>query len=461
MFLSQTASKSKHWLGVLKNAFIQLENKLVPRTLLASVMLLIAILLTVGQFAALKLFDYFEREPRANAAALQAITIVNFTKASLMASHENRRVALLSELSGREGVRIYAADILEEIEPLPDDPFIHILANKIRNALGSETLVTINHFGVPGLWISFNINQDDYWVVIPRLQAERHFPWQWLNWGALVILLSLVGAYLLAARINRPLNLLVRAANRIRSGETPIKLPEDGVDELKAVSHTFNQMTESLARLDSERTLLLAGVSHDLRTPLTRLRLAIEMLPDDSCAGHKHGMIEDVGDMDNIINQFLDFARGVEGESSQMVDLNDLLLAVCERHQRAGRQLTIELAPTHLIPLRQLAMQRLIGNLIDNAFAYGGGQVIIRSVLHAAEIQVSVMDNGPGIPEKQKTRLLRPFERLDTARSNTKGSGLGLAICDRIAKLHKGKLELLNRPEGGLEVRLTLPIASS
>jgi two-component system osmolarity sensor histidine kinase EnvZ len=106
-------------------------------------------------------------------------------------------------------------------------------------------------------------------------------------------------------------------------------------------------------------------------------------------------------------------------------------------------------------------MQRLISNLIDNAYAYGNGQVAIRSVLEASSIVVSVLDNGPGIPEKQKSRLLRPFERLDTARSNTKGSGLGLAICDRIAKLHKGKLELINRPEGGLEVRLTLPISSS
>ena len=137
-------------------------------------MLLIAILLAVGQFAALKLFDYFEREPRANAAALQAVTIVNYTKAALLASHENRRIALLTDLSGRQGVRIYAADLLEEVEPLPKDPFIQMLAKKIRNTLGSDTIVTINHLGVPGLWISFNIDRDDYWVVIPRLQAERH-----------------------------------------------------------------------------------------------------------------------------------------------------------------------------------------------------------------------------------------------------------------------------------------------
>ncbi len=421
-------------------------------------MLLIAILLAVGQFAALKLFDYFEREPRANAAALQAVTIVNYTKAALLASHENRRIALLTDLSGRQGVRIYAADLLEEIEPLPKDPFIQMLAQKIRNTLGSDTIVTINHLGVPGLWISFNIDRDDYWVVIPRLQAERHFPWQWLNWGALVILLSLIGAYLIAMRINRPLKMLVQAADRIRSGQTPMQLPEDGVDELRDVSHTFNLMTESLAQLDSERTLLLAGVSHDLRTPLARLRLAIEMLPNEQCGAYKEGMIQDISDMDGIINQFLDFVRGVEGEPTQMLDLNSLIQSQCDRHIRAGRKIHINLSASHLIALRPMAMQRLLGNLIDNAFAYGKGEVTVISKIEAENIVVSVLDNGPGIPENQKARLLRPFERLDTARGNTKGSGLGLAICDRIAKLHRGKLDLINRDEGGLEVRLTLPL---
>ncbi|HEY8118196.1 MAG TPA: ATP-binding protein [Methylophilaceae bacterium] len=433
--------------------------KLLPRTLLARIMLLIALLLAVGQFASLKLFEYFEREPRAVAAALQAITVVNYTRASLMAAHENRRIALLSELSGREGVHIYAADMLEDIEPLPPDPFIRMVVEKIRERLGPETLVAINHFGVPGLWVSFSIGQDDYWVVIPRFQVERPFPWQWFGWGALVIVLSLLGAYMIASRINRPLNLLIKAADRLRNGEQPHKLPEDGIDELREVSRTFNEMTEALVRLDNERTLLLAGVSHDLRTPLARLRLSVEMLPDEKCEQLKEGMVQDISDMDNIIHQFLDFVRGVEGEPSQMVDLNVLLKSIAERHIRAGRHLNLKLSSTHLIPLRPLAMQRLIGNLVDNAFAYSkGSEVTLATKITAGSIVLSVLDNGPGIPASQMARLLRPFERLDKARGNEGGSGLGLAIADRIAKLHKGKLELLNRSQGGLEARLTLPI---
>lgn len=421
-------------------------------------MVLIALLMAIGQFAALRIFEYFEREPRALAAAIQAITVVNYTKAALLASHEDRRIALLSELSGSEGIRIYGADLLEEIEPLPKDPFILLVVQKIHERLGADTMVAVNHFGIPGLWVSFNIGQDDFWVVIPRIQVERSIPWQWLGWGALVISLSLLGAFLIAERINRPLRQLVKAANRLRQGDQPPKLVEEGLDELREVSHAFNEMSEALARLDAERRLLLAGISHDLRTPLARLRLSVEMLPDEKCDSLKVGMVQDISDMDNIINQFLDFVRGVEGEATQMIDINGLLKDIYDRHIRAGRDLVLKLSPTHLIPLRPLAIQRLLNNLIDNAFSYSRGQVTVTTRITAGSIVLSVLDSGPGIPPTQMERLLRPFERMDPARGNEGGSGLGLAIANRIARLHHGELKLLNRPEGGLEARLILPI---
>lgn len=423
-------------------------------------MLLIALILAIGQFAALKIFDYFDREPRAVAAALQATSVVNLTRAALLAAQENRRIALLSDFSGREGVRIYAVDLMEQVEPLPNDAYIQMMAAVIRQRLGEKTLVTVNHLGLPGLWVSFSIGQDDFWVVIPRIQVERPFPWQWLGWAGLVALLSLVGSYVIAARINRPLSLLAAAANKLRQGETPQKLPVAGAEEMREVNRTFNEMSDALARLDAERRLLLAGVSHDLRTPLARLRLAVEMLPEEQTQSLKSGMIQDIADMDDIIHQFLDFVRGIEGEPTQMVDINMLLKSLAERHTRAAHNLVLKLARTHLVALRPLAMQRLLDNLVDNAFAYGKGTVTVRTEITADAIVVSVLDNGPGIPLAQMTRLLRPFERLDTARGNEGGSGLGLAIADRIAKLHKGQLELINRPQGGLEARLTLPFES-
>ena len=433
--------------------------KLLPRKLLSRLLLLIALLLAISIYASLKIFDYFDREPRATMAALQAVTIVNYTRASLIAAHEDRRLALLSALTGSEGVRVYAADFMEDIAPLPNDPFIQMVAQKIRERLGEETIITVNHYGIPGLWISFNVELDDFWVVIPKIQVDRPFPWHWLWWGALVGLLSLLGAYLITARINRPLNLLVQAAEKLRNGEPAPRLPEDSVDELGEVSRTFNNMVDSLVRLDNERTLLLAGVSHDIRTPLARLRIAVELLPDKQCAQMKEGMIEDIADMDNIIHQFLDFVRGVEGESTKMMDINELLQALADRQARAGRDLKVKLSSTYFIPLRPLAMQRLLDNLVNNAYAYSKGKVEVVGKITAENIVISVLDNGPGIPPEHAERLLRPFERLDSARNkNAGGSGLGLAICNRIAKLHRGSLELINREGGGLEARLSLPI---
>jgi two-component system, OmpR family, osmolarity sensor histidine kinase EnvZ len=187
--------------------------------------------------------------------------------------------------------------------------------------------------------------------------------------------------------------------------------------------------------------------------------LAVEMLPEDAVSTMRQGMIEDISDMDNIIHQFLDFVRGVEGEPSKMVDINELLKSLAERQARAGRELKLKLASTYFIPLKPLAMQRLLDNLVGNAYAYAKTEVEVVSKITADHIVISVLDNGPGIPPEHTQRLLRPFERMDSARnSHEGGSGLGLAICNRIAKLHRGKLELINRPQGGLEARLSLPI---
>ena len=426
-----------------------------PRTLLARLMILIALLLAAGQFAAFRLFDYVEREPRAQTAALQAISVVNFTRSALLAAQEDRRLPLLQELSQREGLRIYPVDLFEVVEPLPDDPLTQRIATLIRNTLGNDTQVAYNHLGIAGLWVSLPIDDEEFWVVIPNVRIERVFPWHWLGWGAVILALSLAGAYFTAARINRPLKLLSKAADQLARGEPVQRLPVDGVEDLQHVSQTFNAMTDALARLDAERTLLLAGVSHDLRTPLARLRLSVEMLPESESL--RTGMVQDIEDMDNIIRQFMDFIRGIEGENAQPGDLNTLVTSVVERYLRSGQSVHTTLTALPAIKLRPQAMQRLLTNLIDNAFKYGDGSVDITSSAHSGKVILSIIDQGPGIPEADILRLLRPFERLDQARGAASGSGLGLAIADRIAKLHGGSLELRNRSEGGLEARVTLP----
>jgi two-component system osmolarity sensor histidine kinase EnvZ len=219
-------------------------------------------------------------------------------------------------------------------------------------------------------------------------------------------------------------------------------------------------MSTDLAQLDQDRALILAGISHDLRTPLTRLRLGIEMSGDD---GLREGMTADIEEMDKIIGQFLDFARSEGGEAPQEVDVAALLLDVASQYRRRGFKVELASGPTPpavALPARPQALRRAISNLIDNALRYAGSDSLVELALGtvSAEFHIEVLDRGPGIPADEVERMKRPFARLEAARTNTAGAGLGLAIVDRVSRSHNGRLELLPRAGGGLVARLALPV---
>ena len=173
-------------------------------------------------------------------------------------------------------------------------------------------------------------------------------------------------------------------------------------------------------------------------------------------------------EINDILNQFLDFARGFQDEPRIPVNLGKLLKEIQMKHKRMDQNFILkkknirnDIPKKLFIDLRPLAFQRCLDNLINNAFFYSKGKVILEASLLEESFTISIIDNGPGIPEEQKSKLLKPFERVDEARGNKGGSGLGLTIADRIVKAHDGKLELINRPEGGLEVKITIPIITA
>jgi two-component system osmolarity sensor histidine kinase EnvZ len=429
-----------------------------PRTLLWRSVLLIALLLAVAHLAWLQIFRMSEREPRARQVAQQIASVVNLTRAALVTANPSKRLELLQELSREEGIQVYVGHPGERVSPLPERPFLQLVATEIRRQLGAGTRLAVSREGVRGAWVSFDIDGDEYWVFMPRSRLERNDPLRWLGWGALVLALALLGAFLIVARVNRPLRELAVAADQIGHGKTPPPIAETGPEEIRTLARAFNQMSADLKRLDDERALLLAGVSHDLRTPLSRIRLGLEMM-DEKGAGLKAGMVQDVEDIDAAINQFLDFARITEGEAVVPEgDLNALAREVCDRYSRSGKPLTARFAPRlPPIALRPLAIQRLVANLVDNALRHGGGTVELETGIDSSRATIEVLDRGPGIPPEEAERMLRPFTRLDTARSSA-GSGLGLAIVDRIARLHGGSVQLLPRPGGGLRARVELPL---
>ena len=438
--------------------------KLLPRTLLWRIFLLLTVLMLLSVAAWFAIFRAYEREPRARQLAQTLVSVANLTRAALISARPEARRELLRDLSDREGIHIYPAEATDRIEPLPDRFFLHRVEELVKEQLGPATRLSLEREGEQALFVNFRIDdsdEGDYWLALPRERIDRVFPLSWLGWGVAALLLSLCGAWLIVFRITRPLKALQEAARKVGAGETPPRLDEGGPTELATVAGAFNQMSADLAQIDQDRALILAGVSHDLRTPLTRLRMGIEMSADE---GLREGMTADIEEMDKTIGQFLDFARSEGGEAPQAVDLAALLADVASQYRRRGFTVNmaaaVPSAPTFQadLALRPQALRRAVSNLIDNALRYAGADSPVELDLGAAagEFVIEVRDRGPGIPPQDVERIKRPFARLEAARSNTVGAGLGLAIVERIARSHNGRLELLPRDGGGLVGRLVL-----
>jgi two-component system osmolarity sensor histidine kinase EnvZ len=328
--------------------------------------------------------------------------------------------------------------------------------------LGPNTRFAIAVNGQQGIWASFSIDddgeagEDDFWVMLPSERAERYFPWHWLAWGGASLALALLVTWLIVSRVTLPLRALAHSAREVGRGRHPEPLAERGSIELQQLAEAFNRMSEDLRRNEAERAEVLAGISHDLRTPLTRLRLEAEMSIADSTA--RDAVSADIEQMDDIITQFLDYARGEGGEAAEMNDVNVLVAQAAGVQQRNATPPKITLGELPLTRIRPKALTRVLTNLIENARKYAGDSVEVETRLEHREILIDVLDRGPGIPEDETERLKRPFTRLETARTDASGTGLGLAIAERIARLHGGKLELLPRQGGGLIARLRLPV---
>jgi len=304
------------------------------------------------------------------------------------------------------------------------------------------------------LWVR-SPYKDDVWLRLPMPLFDSVYPPPLVIYLSVISLLSLLGGWVFARQISRPLRRLEFAARELGRGDAPGTLKETGTQELIAVTRAFNNMARDIHQLEQDRTMLLAGVSHDLRTPLTRIRLSSEFLPDEF-EDLREGIVRDTEDMDEIIAQFISFVRDGRDERSEPGDLNALVHAAGEAAAINHGDIKFELGDIPPVPFKALAIKRLIRNLIENALRYAGPPVTLRTRIEETFVVLSVLDQGPGINEGDIPRLFQPFTRGDSARGG-RGTGLGLAIVKRIAEMHKARISLHNRPEGGLEARLRIP----
>lgn len=428
---------------------------------------LIGLLIAVSLSAWYQLYRVFEREPQTARFAWEMASIVNLTRAGLVSAAGNRRFELLADLARNEGVRVYPLEPHDRIEPWPDRTVGELIELKLKEVLGPQTLVASRVNGEKALWISFDLAGDEYWLIVDPQRLERQLGGSWLEVTLIGIGLATVGALLISRLVNRPLSNLARAIDRLSRGRPPLPLPESGPTEISELNRRFNRLASELQSVEDDRAVVLAGISHDIRTPLTRLGLEIEMsdLPDVE----KSSMREEIERIDAIVKQFVDYARPTE-VVSEAIDLRALVEAQRRRFAREldDGQLTLDCVVAQGLIWQGDAtlLSRILSNLIDNAVKYGHlperpARVEIYGRRQGRDIELLVRDHGPGVPNEAISRLLRPFARLDSSRAGVGGSGLGLAIVSRLARRAGGDMKLSNAVDGGLVARLTLPTRST
>ena len=446
-------------------------------------MLLVLLLLT-SSVAWLLTFRSLETESRALQSARQISSAVNLTRTSLVHADAIYRTALIKNISDQEGLHIRPRETTDKVTPYEQDLHHIQLQQELQKRLGASTVISSKVNGEMGLWVSFAIQGDEYWLHSEVDRFEPVSSQAWLYWVAVAIGLSLVGAAVIAGLINRPLKQLSLAANSVRMGNFAGSRLDEAVvtTEVRNVFRGFNQMTEQLSKIEADRAVMLAGISHDLRTPLARLRLETELSVNDEAA--RNEMSTDIDQINGIFGKCLDSAR-----PNNVIELKPVLLAeIVDQAAQAAlasakevQDLVIEqhISPNLKVMADPVELLRVISNLLENARRYGKSamtlhefaafsspqavthdpswaetqffeegvevaRVEINALVQGEWVVLSVRDHGTGVPPNVLNQLKTPFFRANNARSDVTGSGLGLAIVEKTVQGMQGKMKLSN-----------------
>lgn len=297
-----------------------------------------------------------------------------------------------------------------------------------------------------GEWLSFA-------TALPN--AAPPTPWPFVAATATMAVIVVLASAWAVSRVTAPLGLLAQAAERLGRDVNAPPIIEAGTREVRQATQSFNQMQARIRQLVDNRTRMLAALSHDLRTPLTLLRLRTEGLPETE---DRERMLATIGELDTMIGASLSFARDqAVAEAKRRTDVGALLASIVDDMADAGLPVTMAPAESKVLNCQPDALRRALTNLVDNAVKYGGSAHVALAAT-ASDVEIDIDDSGPGIPEAELQRVFEPFHRLEESRSReTGGAGLGLSIAQSIVQAHGGEIVLANRKEGGLRASISLP----
>ena len=436
-----------------------MPKKKVAFSLFWRTFVLLLLLLAAGVLAwahTLREFDHDNQD-----LARQLGQVVGVAAGAVQLADRSQRPALLKSVEQRAGLSLRphaAADAWTA--PAGNSP-LGDLHQSLKPLLGNDLLMASNVNGLPGAWLGLNIDREPWWIKLPAAMlpapgSDR--PWLWL---LLALAITLLGCALAAHLINRPLRDLSFAASRIRGGEYDSRLDETTItSEIREVNMGFNRMARELAKVEEDRAVMLAGISHDLRTPLARLRLETEMSVGDEEA--RSNMANDIDQLDAIIDKFMDYARPGQTHLRPV-----LLSRLIDKEAGVFRDPSeIRIISKVAIDLQVMAdeveLSRVFANLFENARRYGRTVETGVATVHVSYVRTggwvicTVRDEGSGVAREKLSQLTTPFFRGDAARTAATGAGLGLAIVEKAMQRMGGQVELANGASGGLIVHLRM-----
>jgi two-component system osmolarity sensor histidine kinase EnvZ len=423
---------------------------------------MLALLLLGSILAWLQTLRAFEFEPRAVQTARQIASQVNLSRAALINADAIARLSLLKTMSQEEGLRIIPRESSDRFDAADGETTALDMARELRQRLGAQTVVAKQVNGSNGLWISFEMDGDPYWFLTDMERFNPAGGTTWVIWLIVATGLSLTGAALIARLVNRPLRALSFAASRVREGDFNASRLDESVhtSEIREVNIGFNRMAQRLSKLDQDRALMLAGISHDLRTPLARLRLEAELSVTDLDA--RAHMAADIAQLDAIIDKFLDYARPGKVLLSA-VALKDIVESCAYPFKdKTDARVKVKIDDGLQVMSDPVELGRILSNLLENARKYGKSPdtgialIEVSAVARDTWVFIKVRDHGSGVSADQIGNLTKPFYRGEAARTEANGAGLGLAIVEKTIQRMGGAFALNNSTTGGLSANIKL-----